>query len=171
MDKKSTDQYYAYNSTTGGSNNGGTGGMGCGGTLIVFIVAILIIAFIFSNTGNTNKSRTSSSYSRNTGTKRVCLVKGCDSTRQDGSFYCYKHTCSKSDCDERVADGSIYCSKHKPQQTTTSPSTAKKNKNKSTEKKDPYNIGQYSDVDDFYEDWYDDFDGFDDAEMYWDEMH
>jgi len=24
---------------------------------------------------------------------------------------------------------------------------------------------------DFYDDWYNDFDGFDDAEMYWDDYH
>ena len=36
---------------------------------------------------------------------------------------------------------------------------------------DPYNISDYDDVDDFYEDYYYDFEDFDEAEEYWDENH
>lgn len=45
-------------------------------------------------------------------------------------------------------------------------------KSSSTKKKDdPYNVGDYSDAEDFYEDNYDDFDDYDEAEEYYDSHH
>ena len=41
------------------------------------------------------------------------------------------------------------------------------NQSKSTSNKDRYNVYDYDNPEDFYEDNYDDFDGYDDAETYW----
>ena len=41
----------------------------------------------------------------------------------------------------------------------------------SSSTEDPYNISDYDDVDDFYDDYYYDFEDFDEAEMYWDDHH
>ena len=152
------------------NGNNGSHGMGCGGAFLLFIVMCACIWLLTTCTNNnkSTNSSISSKYYGNSNVTSACLMSGCNSTHMSGSLYCYKHTCHKSGCNDRVAENSSYCSKHQPQPVTTRPSTSTK---KNTEKKDPYNISQYDDVDDFYDDWYDDFDGYDDAEWYWDENH
>lgn len=68
-------------------------------------------------------------------------------------------------------NGSKFCSKHQPSQygANNNKTTAERSTTKKSE--DTYHASDYDDVDDFYEDNYNDFDGFDEAEAYWDENH
>ena len=79
----------------------------------------------------------------------TCSVSGCYRSTVTGGSYCHLHTCSKSGCTNK-ADASGYCSKHHDYA------------------RDPYDVYDYNDPEDFYFDWEDDFEDFEDAEDYWD---
>ena len=175
MDRQSMDNYHAFENTTGGGGGGNrSSGSGGGNIITVILVVLAIMGWLFACTNMGSNKTSSSSYStRATSSTKNCIASGCNNVRTSGSLYCYTHTCHKSGCTNKVASGSTYCSSHQPTQATTKPktNTSTKKNTTNTKKDDPYNISEYDDIDYFYDDWYDDFDGFDDAEWYWDEHH
>lgn len=96
----------------------------------------------------------------------VCSKSGCYRKRSSHGLYCDTHSCRKKDCYNIVADGSNYCSSH-TNHTTSTPNTSSSKGTSRQEYTDPYEADKYTDSEDFYEDHYDDFDGFEDAEDYW----
>ena len=80
----------------------------------------------------------------------------------DGGQYFAEHTCHYKGCRNRKQNTNIFCRLH----DDTRPS-----RNSGPKKLDPYDIKDYDDVDDFYDDYYYDFEDFDEAEMYWDDHH
>lgn len=170
----------AYKIISDSKNNSGGGKPGGGGcsTVILIVGLVLIIAVLAGSCGSGKKTSSYSYSATSSRSSTACAVSGCPYRKMKGSPYCPGHTCAKPGCYAKVYDGG-YCYIHQPITTTaartTKPSSTKpastKPSTRSTEKKDPYNISGYDDIDDFYDDWYDDFDGFDDAEMYWDDHH
>ena len=106
-----------------------------------------------SSSGSSGKigysGKTGSSGSSSATTKR-CIVSGCHNSRTGNSCYCSTHKCRQSGCSNK-ADSSGYCSRHH------------------YKKSDPYDVYDYTDPEDFYFDWEDDFEDFEDAEDYWDD--
>ncbi len=146
-------------------NRGSSGG--CLSWIIAVIGIVLVISGIASCSGKNKTSYSSSIRYSSRSYENLCWETGCSNPKLTGGNYCYKHTCAEPGCYNRKYEGSNYCRKHSISTTTPSKTTIRA----STEKKDPYNIKDYSNIDDFYDDWYDDFDSFDDAEMYWDDHH
>jgi hypothetical protein len=117
----------------------------------------------------------------------VCMKSRCYRPQSDGEF-CEEHigTCKNYHCPLKAEDGSDYCSYHDPNKDTTSTTTStttkkttttttKKSsasssgKKSSSKKSDPYGAKSYENAEDFYEDHYDDFFDYDDAESYWED--
>lgn len=96
-----------------------------------------------------------------------CAHSGCDNTPEEGSSYCLIH------------DPKYYNNKNSytPVFTTATASSSatratRKNTNKtSTSKSGEYDAHYYDDPEDLYEDHYDDFYDYEDAEDYWEENY
>lgn len=105
-----------------------------------------------SSSGNTSSGKkygsSGSSSSGSSSSTKQCIVTGCHNSRMSGSSYCSKHKCGQSGCNNK-ADGSGYCSRHHSKAGA------------------PYDVYDFDDPEDFYWYWEDDFDGFEDAEDYW----
>lgn len=67
--------------------------------------------------------------------------------------------CTYPGCDKRRESGSEYCLEHKPD-----------GEEEESKKEDPYHARDYGDVEDFYYDYFDDFESFDDAETYFEDV-
>ena len=67
------------------------------------------------------------------------------------------------DFDSKGTERNLHVSPINGKKKTTRPASG------STADKDPYNVQDYDDPEDFYYDWEEDFDGFEDAEQYWDD--
>ena len=76
----------------------------------------------------------------------------------DGIRYDFDHEGTNRNLQVSPLDGSKYNSR-KSSGTVTDKS----------ENSDPYNVQDYDDPEEFYYDWMEDFDGFEDAEQYWDD--
>ena len=96
------------------------------------------------------KSYTGSTGSNFSSSVKRCVVFGCNNVRSGGSCYCSRHKCAKSGCTNK-ADASGYCGRHY------------------SATKDPYDVYDYDDPEDFYFYWEDDFVDYEDAEDYWED--
>lgn len=145
---------------------------GCIGVVAVVLGLIVLIAAIIAlqSPSSKNNDRPSTGISRES---QRCGVEGCNNLRMAGTGYnyCYSHTCAVSGCKDRVAKGSKYCSKHQSINNNTSNNSKPSNKDNTSTKTDPYNAKDYANEDDFWEDYYNDFIDFDEAEQYWDAHH
>lgn len=121
-----------------------------------------------SNIGNERKE---SGYGNYQQTKKQCQYQDCERILVDETdSYCYYHVCKKMGCKSVRYNGTEYCKIHTDEEKKQS--TYNSNKSSSRKKKkyeDEYGVNDYSGADDFYEDNYDDFEGYEDAEDYYDE--
>ena len=112
----------------------------------------------------------------------TCHKVGCNDGALIGGKFCYTHTCRQTGCFNVIISGS-YCSEHFPKspvKKTYSGSTGWKSnssgksssgkKSSDTKREDPYHARDYGDVEDFYYDYFDDFESFDDAETYFEDV-
>ena len=110
-----------------------------------------------------------------------CFVRGCNNLRYKGSYYCSEHKCAVFKCTAKKSSDGIYCEAHhkefyanqsnwvKRNKSSSASGSSKKTSGKSRTKEDPYDVYSYSDPEDFYFDWEEDFDGYEDAEEYWED--
>lgn len=155
-----------------GENNGRPGCFGVMAAVFGLIVLIIAIVALHSPSPK-NYNKPSAGTSRES---QRCGVEGCNNLHMTGTgyYYCYSHTCAASGCKDRVAKGSKYCSKHRLLNSNTSNysnNSKPSNKDNTSTKTDPYNAKDYANEDDFWEDYYNDFIDFDEAEQYWDAHH
>ena len=154
------------------TSSGGGGKPGCLSIFVVVLGVIILIVSIITLQPSSSKNNNRPS----TGTSREsqrCGVEGCNNLRMAGTgyYYCYSHTCAASGCKDKVVKGSKYCSKHQSSNSNNSYNYRPSNKDSTSTHTDPYNAKDYANEDDFWEDYYNDFIDFDEAEQYWDAHH
>ena len=147
----------SYGSTSSGNSSG------CLGSIAV-IGVILLIMFLFV--------RCTTSY---------CSVSGCDDECVEDSQYCWLH-----DTSNRLYGSPTYYrdkqyereqKKEEPKKEETvkqppaPPEPPVKNKKTSDLQEDRYNVNDYSNAEDFYDDNYDDFWEYEEAEEYYNKYH
>ena len=121
----------------------------------------------------------------------TCHKVGCNDGALTGGKFCYTHTCRQTGCFNVIISGS-YCSEHFPKspvrktysgsadkktysggigwQSNSSGKSSSGKKSSGTKREDPYHARDYGDVEDFYYDYFDDFESFDDAETYFEDV-
>lgn len=156
------------NTTTFRNNNGNISNFGA---VVIAVAIILFIGWIMMSC------------------EAQCAASGCHNKPEDGSSYCWLHrnngynsysnyknsnyssTTSSSTSYNNEAGTSDYSSTNycndKEVETTKKYYSTKKYTTTQKSKKDPYDVYEYSDPEDFYYDNYDDFDCFEDAEDYY----
>lgn len=102
-----------------------------------------------------------------------CAHSGCDNTPEEGSYYCLIHDPKYYNNKNSYTPAFTTATTSRPKTTTASSSAARatrKNTYKtSTSKSAEYDAHDYDDPEDLYEDHYDDFYDYEDAEDYWEE--
>lgn len=126
-------------------------------------------------TGNTtDRSDHSDSYQA----ERKCLYSGCDRILQPVSDenekyakYCYYHVCREMGCNAVRYGDTEYCKEHSSKAKEQDSNNSSKGSSGYSKKKekDEYGVNDYSGPEDFYEDNYDDFWDYEDAEDYYNE--
>lgn len=103
-----------------------------------------------------------------------CIYDGCDNSAQEGSSYCVLHNSTyyneykSNNYYSPNSYGSNHTSTYNNSNNTNNSSSYKPTYN-SHKNEDPYNAKDYSNAEDFYDDNWDDFDCYEDAEYYYDE--
>lgn len=104
-----------------------------------------------------------------------CAHSGCDNTPEEGSSYCLIHD-PKYYNNKNSYTPVFTTATASRQKTTTASSSATRATSKNTNKTSTSNSGEYDahyydDPEDLYEDHYDDFYDYEDAEDYWEENY
>ncbi len=102
-----------------------------------------------------------------------CAVYGCDHIPSSGSDYCPLHD-PRYNRSHNNYYTPTYTTVTTPRPVTTTSyrvTTRKVTKTTTTRKTDEYDVQDYDDPEDFYEDHYDDFFDYEDAEDYWEEHY
>ena len=147
--KEMLDDYMGYKLSSEGSSSPSHAGRGSSGFKGIIIAVIVIIGIVMLYDAMRPK----------------CAHEGCDNTPEEGSSFCLIH------------NPKYYSYKNSYTPTTTRPATTtagkvttrKTTKKTTTRKADEYGAHDYDDPEDFYEDHYDDFWDYEDAEDYWEE--
>lgn len=101
-----------------------------------------------------------------------CAHSGCDNTPEEGSSYCLIHEPKYYNNKNSYTPAFTTATTSRPKTTTASSSATSKNTNKtSTSKSGENDAHYYDDPEDLYEDHYDDFYDYEDAEDYWEENY
>lgn len=101
-----------------------------------------------------------------------CSHEGCDNTPEKGSSYCLIHNPKYYNYQRSYTPAYTTVTTPRPVTTTTYRVTTRKvTKTTTTRKTDEYDVQDYDDPEDFYEDHYDDFFDYEDAEDYWEEYN
>lgn len=99
-----------------------------------------------------------------------CAHEGCDNTPEEGSSFCLIHTPKYYSSKSSYTPAYTTVTTTRPTITTTNKVTSRNTTKKTTTRKaEEYGAQDYDDPEDFYEDHYDDFWDYEDAEDYWEE--
>lgn len=124
-----------------------------------------------SYSADTGNEREESGYGNHYQTKKKCQYHDCERVLVDETdSYCYYHVCKKTGCNSVRYEGTEYCKMHAGEEDKQKSYIS--NRSSSSKKKrdeDEYGVNDYSGADDFYEDNYDEFEGYEVAEDYYDE--
>lgn len=107
--------------------------------------------------------------------ERKCLATDCYRSQGEIGLYCYYHECAENDCLSAKVDDTDYCEEHQIKKKTVYMPIEEPSKEPQADEEepeypdDPYDVYEYSDPEDFYYDNSEDFDGYDDAETYYDD--
>ena len=138
-----------------------------------FVLMVFFACHVVSAYSNTRKY---------TDYEKRCSVSGCNNLKYKGSYYCSDHKCAVYKCTAKKSSDGIYCEAHHKEffskksnwtknskSSGTVRSSSKTTGKSATKKSDPYDVYSYDDPEDFYFDWEEDFDGYEDAEEYWED--
>lgn len=101
-----------------------------------------------------------------------CAHEGCDNTPEEGSSFCLIHNPKYYSSKSSYTPAYTTATTTRPTTTTAGKvATQKTTKKTTTRKADEYGAQEYDDPEDFYEDHYDDFWDYEDAEDYWEENY
>jgi len=138
-----------------------------------FMLMVVFTCHVVSAYSNTRKY---------TDSEKRCSVWGCNNLKCKGSYYCSDHKCAVYNCTAKKSSDGIYCEAHHKEffskksnwtksskSSGTVRSSSKTTGKSATKKSDPYEVYSYDDPEDFYFDWEEDFDGYEDAEEYWED--
>ena len=90
-------------------------------------------------------------YAREAGYK-ICSASGCYGRASGSGSYCYDHTCIKSGCNSKRVSGSNYCSAHSPSKASTTTKSSKSYSSTSKKSKKTYHDSYDDGYDSIYED-------------------
>lgn len=97
--------------------------------------------------------------------KYSCITSGCGYLKTGTSDYCKKHKCCYKKCRYGAIEGTHYCYQHMPSSMKSTYSGS----SSSSRRSDPYDVYDYSDGDEFADEWESEFGDWDDAWDYYEE--
>ena len=157
----------------------------------IFFIALFMLLLIATSAqacGNADSPEakagegTTGTYDSAISSKDKCLVSGCNLRKKEGFSYCSHHKCSIHYCPNKRMSTDFYCQSHHDafkdirddyNGGSTSGYGNKSNtggkSKKSAAQDDYYGTKDYSNAEDFADDWEDDFEDYDDAYEYYEE--